>query len=357
MLLTEIITRLSWGGLPLTGNPARQLSRYRDTRCMSSVAERYEPRYCAVCGDLMPAGVHGRLKTYCSDRCQKRAERARKAARAGLPDWHPSLKAARAPAPPVPAPERQDQRWRPGASALAPQGPQRSIEPHRSSERHPEPPRPAASPVPRARCGPVPGVRQGREAVPAARVHRDRPPRGRDGGAVQSSPRPGVGGMARAVQDARDHASLTRQGRGDSTRHPLSRRRPGRRRPRPRSRYARLCRRQRRAQPRGGRQRAAGGARPSMRRPVDDVLGGDLQAAAGGLPAQLGEVVTGLLVVGGHTRPDGTPGGHKQSLRAQKHLPGQDGQVSEPPWTTGRLKQREHFWTASCACRGSPRWS
>ena len=34
---TEIITRLSWGGLPLTGNPARQLSRYRGTRCMSSL--------------------------------------------------------------------------------------------------------------------------------------------------------------------------------------------------------------------------------------------------------------------------------------------------------------------------------
>lgn len=97
----------------------------------------------------MPAGVHGRPKTYCSDRCQKRAERARKAARAGLPDWHPSLKAARAPAPPVPAPERQDQRWRPDASALLPQGPQRSIEPHGSSERHPEPPRPAPAP-PRA---------------------------------------------------------------------------------------------------------------------------------------------------------------------------------------------------------------
>lgn len=65
-----------------------------------ALAERYEPRYCAVCGDLMPAGAHGPAKVYCSKKCQRRAERARKAARAGLPASHPSLRAAAAPVQP-----------------------------------------------------------------------------------------------------------------------------------------------------------------------------------------------------------------------------------------------------------------
>jgi len=83
-------------------------SKARKLDSVTASAERYQSRHCASCGDPMPAGVHGPLKTYCSGRCRKRAERARTAARAGLPARHPSLKAAtapaRSPAPPVAVP-------------------------------------------------------------------------------------------------------------------------------------------------------------------------------------------------------------------------------------------------------------
>ena len=120
------------------------------------LADRYAPRNCASCGDLLPVRLDGPLGTYCSARCRKRAERARKAARAGLPSGHPSLRAVR---PKPSAPARQDQRGRPNAPALVPQGPQRPSGPHGSSERRPEPPRPApalpraAAAVPCLACG------------------------------------------------------------------------------------------------------------------------------------------------------------------------------------------------------------
>ena len=55
---------------------------------------------------------------------------------------------------------------------------------------------------------------------------------------------------------------------------------------------------------------------------IDDVLGGDLKAAACSPLVELGELVAGFPLVGGHTRPDGAPGGHKQTLRARQHITG-----------------------------------
>lgn len=48
----------------------------------------------------------------------------------------------------------------------------------------------------------------------------------------------------------------------------------------------------------------------------------------GGQLAQLGELVAGLLLVGGYAHPDGAPVWHKQTLRAERALPVQDAQVS-----------------------------
>lgn len=96
---------------------------------MVALAERYESRYCAVCGGLLSAGAHGPLRVYCSKRCQRRAERARKAARAGLPDWHPSLRAVMPPARPpgpavaVPQPRPVAAPARPQAGASLPRAP------------------------------------------------------------------------------------------------------------------------------------------------------------------------------------------------------------------------------------------
>jgi hypothetical protein len=50
------------------------------------------------------------------------------------------------------------------------------------------------------------------------------------------------------------------------------------------------------------------------RRPVDGVLGGDRQAAARGPLAELGELVAGLLVIGGDARPDAAADWNKQTL-------------------------------------------
>jgi hypothetical protein len=53
------------------------------------------------------------------------------------------------------------------------------------------------------------------------------------------------------------------------------------------------------------------------RRAVQDVLGRDVQASALGPGAQLGQLVAGVLVVGGHSRPDGAAGGHRTTLGAR----------------------------------------
>jgi hypothetical protein len=47
------------------------------------------------------------------------------------------------------------------------------------------------------------------------------------------------------------------------------------------------------------------------RQPIKDVLGGDLQAAAGRLGAQYIELVARLLLVGADSRPHGAAGGHE----------------------------------------------
>jgi hypothetical protein len=62
--------------------------------------------------------------------------------------------------------------------------------------------------------------------------------------------------------------------------------------------------------------------------PVDDLLSGDLQAAASPL-AELGELVAGLLLLV-ETRPDGAPRWHKQALRSGRPVSGDDAQVSKP---------------------------
>jgi hypothetical protein len=64
---------------------------------------RSQPGSCAFCGDPLPVRVHGPLGTYCSARCRDRAYRARKAATAGRPATHPSLRAALVPVQPIPA--------------------------------------------------------------------------------------------------------------------------------------------------------------------------------------------------------------------------------------------------------------
>jgi len=52
-----------------------------------ALADRFRPRNCASCGDLLPVRMDGPLGTYCSTRCRKRAEQARKAAKAGALAW------------------------------------------------------------------------------------------------------------------------------------------------------------------------------------------------------------------------------------------------------------------------------
>ncbi len=83
---------------------ASQVSNHVKLGPVTTIARRYEPRYCPSCGDPMPERMHGPPGTYCSARCRKRAERARKAAKAGVHAGHPSLMTRTVPARPTQAP-------------------------------------------------------------------------------------------------------------------------------------------------------------------------------------------------------------------------------------------------------------